>query len=151
VWKPLINSWSMKKISLSVFLIVLLHPVFAQKSERAVEYAVEKLRLAMIDGNKIILGEIASEQLSYGHSGGHVDDKKEFVEKIVSGRSDFVSIRLSEQKIIVSKKTAIVRHRLDAVTNDNGNPGEVHLLVMLVWQKQEGSWKLLARQAIKAP
>ncbi|MEK7226911.1 MAG: nuclear transport factor 2 family protein, partial [Bacteroidota bacterium] len=34
-------------------------------------------------------------------------------------------------------------------TNDGGKPGEVHLLVMLVWQKQGGKWILLARQAVK--
>ena len=75
--------------------------------------------------------------------------KKTFVDKIVTGKSDFVSIDLSEQTITVSDKTAIVRHLFKAKTNDGGKPGEVQLRIMLVWQKQKGGWKLLARQAVK--
>ncbi|MCB0777240.1 MAG: nuclear transport factor 2 family protein [Chitinophagaceae bacterium] len=119
------------------------------KQEKAVADAVEKLRVAMIDANKAELESLVAEQLSYGHSGGHIDDKKEFVEKIVSGKSDFVTLDLTEQTISVSKKTAIVRHILSAKTNDGGRPGEVHLRILLIWQKQKGGWKLLARQAVK--
>jgi ketosteroid isomerase-like protein len=120
-----------------------------QNDETAVAAAVEQLRLAMVSGDRAALADIAAEQLSYGHSGGLVENKAEFVEKIASGNSDFVSITLSEQSIAISGKTAIVRQRLDAVTNDGGKPGEAHIKVLLVWQKQGKQWKLLARQAVK--
>jgi ketosteroid isomerase-like protein len=42
-----------------------------------------------------------------------------------------------------------VRHIFSAVTNDGGKPGEAHLSVLMVWMKQKGQWKLLARQAVK--
>lgn len=119
------------------------------KDETAVSEAVEKLRKAMVDANKEELEGVVMDKLSYGHSGGHIDDKKEFVEKLVSGQSDFVSIDLSEQTIGISGNTAIVRHILKAKTNDGGKPGEVHLRILLVWQKQGKQWKLLARQAVK--
>jgi hypothetical protein len=119
------------------------------RSEKSVAGAVEQLRSAMVDGNRTELENIADAQLSYGHSGGHIDSRKEFVDKLTDGRSDFVSIDLSEQSILISGKTAIVRHILKAKTNDNGKPGEVQLRVMLVWQKTGGKWKLLARQAVK--
>jgi hypothetical protein len=120
------------------------------KAETAVADAVEKLRKAMVDGNKADLESIASEKLSYGHSGGHVEGKAEFVEKIASGKSDFVTIELKDQTISISGKAAIVRHKLNATTNDSGKPGEVHLLILLIFQKENKQWKLLARQAVKA-
>jgi hypothetical protein len=49
---------------------------------------------------------------------GHIDDKKEFVDKLTNGSSDFVTIDLSEQTISISDKVAIVRHTLNAKTND---------------------------------
>lgn len=119
------------------------------KQETAVANAVEQLRKAMVDADSVMLDNLTMDELSYGHSGGHVDDKKEFIQKITSGKSDFLSINLSEQTITLSGKTAVVRHKLNAFTNDNGKPGEVHLLVLLVWQKTDGKWKLLARQAVK--
>lgn len=140
----------MKKIFFFLLLTVPAFTLLAQsKKEKQVASAVEQLRKAMVDGDAVMLDQLASPELSYGHSGGAIDDKKIFVDKLVSGKSDFVTITLSEQTIRVTGKTAIVRHKLDATTNDNGKPGEVHLKVMTVWIKQKGHWKLLARQAIK--
>ena len=103
----------------------------------------------MISGNKTDLENIASNQLSYGHSNGYVEDKKEFVEKLASGKSDFLSITNKEQTVSIVKNTAIVRHILLAETNDNNEPGKVNLKVLLVFVKANGNWKLLARQAVK--
>jgi len=119
------------------------------QDEAKVGEAVESLRVAMINADKNALENLVADKLSYGHSGGAIDDKKSFVEKIVSGQSDFVTIDLTEQTISISDSTAIVRHILKAKTNDGGKPGEVSLRVLLVWQKQSGGWKLLVRQAVK--
>ena len=133
-----------------IILTAMIMVVNAQSEvETSVANAVEKLRKAMIDGNKEELENIVSDKLSYGHSGGHVEGKAEFVEKIVSGKSDFVTIELKDQTISISGKTAVVRHKLNATTNDNGKPAEVHLAILLIFQKEHKQWKLLARQAVK--
>lgn len=141
----------MKKIfSITILLISIASGVNAQAKQVAdVANAVEHLRKAMVDADSVMLDKLVSPKLSYGHSGGAVDDKKTFVEKIVTGKSDFVTLEFKDQTISVNKNVAIVRHKLNATTNDNGKPGEVHLNVLLIWQKQHGYWKLLARQAVK--
>lgn len=141
----------MKKILLTVFVLYLSTGMtFGQtKKEKQVAAATEQLRIAMLDGNRAELEKLASGKLSYGHSGGLVEDKPAFVEKIASGNSDFVTLDFAEQRISVSHKTALVRHILHAKTNDGGKPGEVHLRILLIWQKEGGKWKLLARQAVK--
>ncbi|HMD00186.1 MAG TPA: nuclear transport factor 2 family protein [Ferruginibacter sp.] len=138
-----------RTILLLLILLYLVHVQAQSKKEKAVANAVEQLRKAMVDGDSVMLDRLTMPQLSYGHSGGHIDDKQEFINKLSTGKSDFVTMDLSEQTIVVSKNVATVRHKLNATTNDNGKPGEVHLLILLVWQKWHGSWKLLARQAVK--
>jgi len=125
--------------------------VAQDKDEKAVTAAVEALRKAMIDPDKTILSNLTAEDLSYGHSGGQLQTKAEFIETLVSGKSDFVTIDLTEQTVKVVDRTAIVRHHLYATTNDGGKPGSVKLSILLVWVKQKGEWKLLARQAVKLP
>lgn len=134
--------------------IVLIFPIALNaqsKAEVRVGSAVEKLKDALLSGNRDALDDITMEGLSYGHSSGVIENKTKFIDKLATGQSDFVSIDLSQQSITISGKTALVRHRLDARINDNGKAGEVHLLVLLVWQKSGGKWKMLARQAVKAP
>lgn len=121
------------------------------KDEKAVGDAVENLRKAMVDPDKSTLDRLTSPKLSYGHSAGKVEDKASFVNSLVSGASDFVSIKLSEQSVFVSGNTAIVRHNLEGSTNDGGKPATVKLHVLLVWNQRGTSWQLLARQAVKLP
>lgn len=119
------------------------------KDEKSVATAVESLRKAIIDADKPALEKLTSEALSYGHSSGKIEDKAAFVDALVSGKSDFVSIELTEQTIKIVGNTAIVRHLLNGVTSDAGKPGTVKLSVLLIWQKQSKEWKLIARQAVK--
>lgn len=124
-------------------------PVEQGKDEKAVSAAVESLRKAMVDPNKAALEKLTWPQLTYGHSSGEIQNQAEFVEALVSGKSDFVTIELSEQKISIVDRTAIVRHILTATTNNGGQPGQTKLSILLVWQKDKGEWRLLARQAVK--
>lgn len=140
----------MYKLSLIAALLLTTLTMNAQsKQEKEVADAVEKLRKAMVDADSVALSSVAADGLTYGHSSGHVETKADFIRTLVSGKSDFVTIDLTEQTIQVSKDVAIVRHKLSAKTNDGGKPGEVHLKIMTVWQKMKGSWKMLARQAVK--
>lgn len=140
-----------KKLLLSLsFLTVSL--MFAQKNndQKAVSQASEKLRLAMISGDKTILESLILPELTYGHSSGHIDNATEFVEKLVSKQSNFLTIENTNQSIQIVDKTAIVRNHLYGKTADLGKePGEVNLDILYVWSKTKSGWKLLARQALK--
>ncbi|MEC3875450.1 nuclear transport factor 2 family protein [Chryseobacterium salviniae] len=127
--------------------------ISAQKNNdtQAVTEAAEKLRLAMISGEKSTLESLILPELTYGHSGGHIDDAKEFVEKLVTKKSDFVTIEITNQTVQIVGNTAIVRHHFYATTADAGKaPGDVTLDILLVWAKVKNNWKLMARQAVKS-
>jgi hypothetical protein len=120
-------------------------------SEKEVAAAVESLRLALIDPTKTNLDNIVLDELTYGHSNGMIQDKAAFEEALLTGKSDFVTIDLTDQTVKVIGNTAWVRHTLTATNNDGGKPGTAHLYVLLVWLKQKGAWRLMARQAVKVP
>jgi hypothetical protein len=141
-----------KLISSLLFLFWIPFAVRAQsKEEKGVGQVVEALRRAMIDPDKGKLEAMTADELSYGHSSGVVQSKAQFIESLMSGASDFVTIDLTDQTIVFKGKTAVVRHLLTAKTNDNGKPGAVRLLVLLVWVRDHHHWKLLARQAVRPP
>ncbi|MEJ5996300.1 nuclear transport factor 2 family protein [Pedobacter sp. Du54] len=140
----------MKRKILTLLFFSLTITLKAQTAaESKVLAAVEKMRLALISGERAALDDIAATDLSYGHSSGKLQDKAAFVEAIANGSSDFVTIDYKNQTVKVTGKTALVRHELHAKTNDGGKPGEVHLGILLVWQKEGKDWKLLGRQAFK--
>lgn len=124
--------------------------VFAQ-SEKDVASQVEKLRLALIDPTVANLSELSSVHLSYGHSSGKLENQAQFIEALVSGASDFAKVDFQDQTIQIEKGVAIVRHNLAADVLDGGTSNSIKIGVILVWEKEKGKWKLLARQAYKLP
>ena len=140
----------MKKIiTVVAFLLVGVIGFAQNKQVEEIKSVNESLRLAMISGNREQLMHLTSADLTYGHSSGKIQNQNEFVEQIVSGQSDFVSIDITNEQITLYKNTAIVRHSLSAETNDGGKAGTVKLYVLLIWVKQNSGWQLAARQAVK--
>lgn len=122
----------------------------APASATAVTAAAERLRVAMIDPTPAALGALVADDLSYGHSGGRVDTKASFISDLMDGKSDFVTLVITDQTVKVTGDVAVVRHTLTADTNDAGKPGKVAIKVLGVWQRQaDGAWRLLARQAVR--
>jgi len=145
------------KYILSIFAIILFQfSGWSQnnnsKDEKEIVARVESFRQALIDGNAIKLKELTSKDLTYGHSSGVVQNQAVFIEKLVSGESDFVSIEFQNQTIeVIGNDVAIVRHNLVAHTKDSGIEKDIKIGIMLVWQKQKNKWLLIARQAFKLP
>jgi len=121
-------------------------------AKKQVEEAVESLRKLMVEPDSIRLSAMASDKLTFGHSSGKIQNKQEFLHSFLNGDTDFTSLEFTNQTVIVSGSTAIVRHTLTGGTHDKGKePGTANLLIILVWQKVKGQWILLARQAVKPP
>jgi ketosteroid isomerase-like protein len=140
-----------KTLLLAAFLLLGNVLAFAQSNdEKAVAAAVEKLRSAILEPTEENLTKLTSPSLTYGHSNGLLEDRKEFIRALVSDESNFTKIDLSEQTITISGDVAVVRHKLIGDTHNKGkDPAPVRLGVFMVWQKIKGEWLLLGRQAFK--
>lgn len=142
----------MKHIFLIAVILMIFYNSSAQsKKLRQVETSVNSLIKAMEDGDVAVLNRIAANELTYGHSGGKVENKQEFINAFATGASDFIKITITDQTINVIKNIAVVRHTLEADTNDNNKAGHVKLKILTVWKKMGGAWRLIARQAVKPP
>jgi hypothetical protein len=125
-------------------------PSSAQSTaEAAVADAVATLTKAMLAADKAQLDTLVADQLSYGHSGGVIQTKAEFVDVIASKKTVYKSIVLSDQTVAVAGNDAIVRHAWASESESGGKSTLSKIGVLQVRQKQGASWKLLARQAFK--
>lgn len=111
--------------------------------------AVDALNEALIHPEKEKLKKITSENLTYGHSSGILENQSEFIDALVNGPFDFLSIATSQDQITIYDDTAIARHIMTAKGANNGEPVDVNIGIMLVFQKRDGQLFLLARQAYK--
>jgi len=117
--------------------------------EAAVRKAIDDLSKAMIAADKAKLEALVADQLSYGHSAGRIETKKQFVDVFVSKKTVYKSITLGEPSVQVAGNNAIARHVFNVEFESDGKPGSAKVGVLQVWVKDGGNWKLLARQAFR--
>jgi ketosteroid isomerase-like protein len=123
----------------------------ASADEAAVSENVEVLRKAILEADKSKLDQVASGQISYGHSDGRVETKEQFINGVMTRKQVVKSLAFPELKVAVVGNAAIARHIYLAESELEGKATTTRIGALQVWQKQEGAWKLLARQGFRLP
>ena len=119
--------------------------------EAAVAQSVETLRKALLEPDKAKLAQVTSDQVSYGHSDGRVQTKEQFINGVMTRKQVVKSLAFPELKVAVVGDAAIARHIYLAESELEGKQTTTKIGALQVWQKQNGSWKLLARQGFRLP
>ena len=119
--------------------------------EAAVTEGVEILRRALLEADKVKLEQVASAQISYGHSDGRVETKEQFINAVMTRKQVVKSLAFPELKVAVVGNAAIARHIYLAESEREGKATTTKIGALQVWQKQDGGWKLLARQGFRLP
>ena len=123
----------------------------AQSTDQlAVDQAVEALRKAILDADEAKLRELVADELSYGlWPSGAIQNKSKFINNIADKRMIYTSVTYSEPSTTIAGNNAIVRHRESVEAHGDDKVWSVEFGVLQIWQRQDGQWKLLARQGWK--
>ncbi len=142
-----------KLLSLLVLFFTLLtgtQTVYAQSAdETAVTQAMEALRAAMVVRDAKQYEALISENVSYGHSAGRIENKQEFIKVNVANKAVMKSLTFTDQTVKVTGNTAVVRNTYNGVSELDGKTNTTKIGVLLVWTKEAGTWRLYARQAFR--
>jgi hypothetical protein len=139
----------MKSLFSFIFLVCFVFG-FSQnysKKEKALLSQVLKLDSLMQNNNSKIL-ELFSDDVSFGHSNGWVQNYQDFKTDFESGKVKYQFVKQTElNEFKIKNKFANVR-RIIAVKGFYKNEiFEMKLSVLELWIKQKGIWKLWSRQS----
>ncbi len=121
------------------------------QDEKQIARAIEQLRIVMMQPDSAVLASLVSDDLEYVHSSGTVRNKQGFINEFMKRQTNVTNVVFTNQTIKLSGDVAIVRHRMVADAHNPGYPPLIDIIVMMVWKKEHGNWKMLARQAAKLP
>jgi hypothetical protein len=119
--------------------------------EAAVAQNVDILRKAQLEADRAKLAQVTSDQVSYGHSSGRVESKEQFIDGVMNRKQVVKSLTFPDLKLSVVGNAAIVRHVFLSESELDGKATTTRIGALQVWQKQNGAWKLLARQGFSLP
>ena len=123
----------------------------ASADEAALNQSIEALREGILKQDKAKLDQVAASQISYGHSDGRTETKEQFINGVMTRKQTQKSLAFPELKVFVVGDTAVARHIYLGESELDGKVTNTRIGALQVWQKQDGGWKLLARQGFRLP
>ncbi len=142
----------MIRSALLCFLLFTGFAVIAQTKEETEIMSLSRKKFRwMVEANLDSLDVILDERLSYIHSNGWVQSKKEFLEDFTNGKLTYHSIDVKEVSARVYKRSAVVTGKAVAETTLSGNRSTVSLMFTEVYVVQKGGWRLVSRHASRLP
>lgn len=117
--------------------------------KQAIAGAVQQLHQAMMDANSTGLYNVTADELTYGHSTGVTEDRETFIKNVLARKPGFKIIEFQEPDIRIKKDVAWVRCTWRAEVLSNAGTDQITFKVLYVFVRENGAWKLLARQAVK--
>ncbi|MBE2229335.1 MAG: nuclear transport factor 2 family protein [Chitinophagaceae bacterium] len=121
----------------------------AQTEEQKLTLTVQEFHQALVQKNTVSLNQHTDKALSYGHSNGWVETKKELLQNLASGFIQYRSYREDSLQVQISGNLAHARFNAEINATLNGSTNTFRLKVLEVWVKKGKRWLLFARQAIK--
>ena len=115
---------------------------------QALEITVEQLHKAMVAADSVQLANLTSDELTYGHSTGRIEDKSTYIDNVLHA-DHYKSVDFTDQDLTIDRDAAWVRGIIHIVLMVDGKESPITLKVLYVFTKQDGYWRLLSRQAVK--
>lgn len=133
------------------FLLIFAGTVKAQTEEEKLKTTVKEFHQALVQKNTVSLNQQTDKALSYGHSNGWIQDKKDLIKDFERGYISYQSFKEDSITVTMNDNMANVRFLADITATLNGTTtvNNYHLKVLEVWMKKGKRWVLFARQAVK--
>jgi hypothetical protein len=111
--------------------------------------AMTELYTAMVKKDSVTISKLVHKKISYGHSNGWIENKKEMIANLYNGKLVYTKIEQSGEQVEIVRETATVRSTMDidAALDGKAMSFKLHVLQVWVWKDKEG-WKLLGRQSL---
>ena len=93
----------------------------------AVAQSVEACYKAIFNKNQQQLEALVSDQLSFCHSVGRLENKAQYIAGAMNPRTIWKSLGPVDQTIVISGDTAVVRHTMAGESTREGKPNSVNL------------------------
>jgi ketosteroid isomerase-like protein len=121
------------------------------KDEKDVLGAMDAWKQATVKKDGAALEKLLHPDLTYSHSSGKTQTKKDVLEQVTKGPGTVDAIDFSETTVRIYGKTALVKGIVDITGTTDGKTTKSHLSILHVWIKDGQGWQMVGRQATKLP
>jgi ketosteroid isomerase-like protein len=121
----------------------------AADDEQAIKDAENAWAKAVAARDFAALDSMLAGSLIYAHSTGNIESKQEYLGRMKSGAQKYDSITHESTRVIPYGDTAVAHSIVRMVGTNTAGAFNDRLMMMHVWVKQGGKWRLAAHQTTK--
>ena len=105
---------------------------------------------AMVEGDGPALDALLAENVSYVHTNGKRETKRQFIDAITAGRRRYRQIEIQSQDVLpVGRETCVVTGRALVEMEANNGALLFPIAYTAIQAQEEGQWRLIAWQATR--
>jgi len=124
---------------------VLLAPAEIDHLVAAVRAADDERVAATMAADPARMEAAYSDELHYAHSNGKLDNKKSYLDSIVSRRTVYSGYEYLQRDFQIATPDIVIMTAHVLITAGNGTvPNRIDLNVMAVWRLEGGKWRFLS-------
>ena len=124
---------------------------FGASAEEEIRNAEKVWAEAVKGRNLAALEKIFTPELIYAHATGAIETKQKYLDRLRSGAQRYDSLTHESIKVVPYGDSAVA-HSLVRVTGANSSgPFNDHVMMIHLWVKQAGTWRLAAHQTTRIP
>jgi len=116
-------------------------------SPAAILAGLERKRVAaMVAADIDTLDELLHDDMVFGHTNGHVDDKQTYLAKFKAGAVRYFDTVQQIETVGVFGDTGLVHFHLKMRAELATGSRQLNVVALTVWTQEQGRWRLVAHQ-----
>jgi ketosteroid isomerase-like protein len=139
----------MKPVVLALIALAATCGLRAADPETEIRDAEKAWARAVVARDWAAVDQILGDKLIYAHSTGGIESKKQYLDRVRSGAQKYDTINHESTRVVVYSDSAVTHSIMRMAGTTNGTPFNDHLMMLHVWEKQGGAWRLAAHQTTK--
>ena len=119
--------------------------------EDEIRHAEQAWAAAVKGRDLAALEKIFTPGLIYAHATGAIEDREKYIGRLRSGAQRYDSITHESTKVVLYGDSAVAHSIMRMIGANAAGPFNDHVMMMHLWVKQNGAWRLAAHQTTKIP
>ena len=141
----------MKTATIALIALIAISGLYAADLETEIRDAEKAWAKAVVARDWAAVDKILGDKLIYAHATGGIESKKQYLDRVRSGAQQYNTINHESTRVVVYGDSAVTHSIMRMAGATNGTPFSDHLMMLHVWEKQGGAWRLAAHQTTKLP
>jgi ketosteroid isomerase-like protein len=120
-------------------------------AEDEIRAADQRWAAAVKAGDTAALERMYTRDLIYAHASGKVEDKAQYIDRLKTGKQKYREVTIESTKVVLYGDSGISHSIVRTIGVNDSGPFNDHVMMMHVWVKHGGEWRLAAHQTTKIP